>query len=144
MANRKRSVTGWLLPAEPRELPGRRAIKILLRSAHVLTAAVLLGAHLLEVDPARAQPWLHATLLSGLLILLLDLHESGAFLLQVRGLVVLTKLGLVAVLPWTGDWAGWLLAGMVVVSVVSSHAPGRVRYFLIAGRSQIAGGRSKG
>ena len=38
-------------------------------------------------SPDRLTPWLFATAASGLLIVLLDLHESGAFLLQIRGAV---------------------------------------------------------
>jgi len=110
----------------------------------VLSAAGLLGAHAFEVQPATAAPWLHATLLTGVLLLLLDLHESAAFLLQVRGLIVILKLALVGVLPWLGSYGTWALAAIVLVSVVSSHAPGRVRYFLLVGGSRITGGRSKG
>lgn len=134
----------WLFPDPPREFPGRRGLKILLRGAHVLSAGGLLGAYLFAVPKALEAPWFHATLLTGLLLLLLDLHESAAFLLQVRGLVVLVKLLLVAVLPLLGGYAAWVLGAVVLVSVVSSHAPGRVRYFLLIGRSRLTGGRSKG
>lgn len=134
----------WLFPDPPRELPGRRGLKIVLRAAHVLTAAGLLGAYLFEVPDTLGAPWFHSTLLTGALLLLLDLHESAAFLLQVRGLVVVLKLLLVAALPWLGDLAAIALAAVVLVSVVSSHAPGRVRYSLLVGRSRITGSDSKG
>jgi len=75
---------------------------------------------------------------------LLDLHESAAFLLQVRGLVVIVKLVLLALLPRFGGATGWVLAAIVVLSVASSHAPGSVRYRLLAGGDRFAGGRSKG
>lgn len=110
----------------------------------MLCAAILTGAYVLGAAPEISQPWLHAALLTGLLILLLDLHESAAFLLQVRGLVVIVKLLLIAALPWLGGHATWVLTAILLASVVSSHAPGRVRYFLLVGRSGITGGRSKG
>jgi hypothetical protein len=115
-----------------------------LRAAHVLPAAGLLGAHLFAVPESVAAPWWHATLLTGLVLLLLDLHESATFLLQIRGLVVIVKLVLIAVLPGLGGYAAWALGAVLLVSVVSSHAPGRVRYFLLIGRSRLTGSRSKG
>jgi len=137
-------VRRWLFPSPPRELPGRRVLKIALRSAHVLTAAVLVGAWVLTVEPPRTEPWLWATLISGLMILLLDLHETAAILLQVRGLVVLAKLAILGVLPHLGDHAALVAAALLVLSVLSSHAPGSVRYFVVFDRSRVTGARSKG
>jgi hypothetical protein len=139
-----RRLKTFLFPLRPRELPGRRLLKVTLRSAHVLTAAGLVGAHVFAVEAGRAEPWLWAALLSGALILMLDLHESAAVLLQVRGLVVIAKLAVLAALPHLGHRATWMLAAVVVLSVLSSHAPGRVRYFLVLGRSRITGADSKG
>jgi hypothetical protein len=85
-----------------------------------------------------------AAVASGAMILLLDLHESGAFLLQVRGLVVLAKLGVLVALPHLGAYAGWVLAGVMLVSVVSSHASSKVRYFVVLRGSGIRGAKTKG
>ena len=78
-----------LYPPEPRQLPGRRAVKILLRAIHVPTAGILSAAYLFEAGASVRSFWMVGTVVSGLLILLLDLHETGVFLLQVRGLVAL-------------------------------------------------------
>jgi len=142
--DRKRGLIALLIPEEPREFPARRWVKIILRATHVPAAGVLCGTYLLGVGDAARMPWLLGATISGLLILLLDLHESGAFLLQVRGLVVLTKIGILAALPYLGAYAGWVLAGVVVVSVISSHAPSKVRYFVVLGGSGIRGANSKG
>ncbi len=137
-------LAAWIFPEVPRDFPGRRGLKIFLRSFHVLLVAVLVGGSILEVETALLRAWLVGALASGLLIFLLDLHESGAFLLQVRGVVVLAKIGLLAALPWLGAWQPWVLGGLVVVSVLSSHAPSRVRYLAVAGGGRIRGARSKG
>jgi len=133
-----------LFPDPPRDLPGRRGLKIGLRAAHVLCVAGLAGAYLFEVPPSQSGPWLRAALASGLALLLLDLHESAVFVLQVRGLVVATKLALLAALPAFGSGAKWVLAALLVVSVVSSHAPGRVRYRLWWGKGRFRATDSKG
>ena len=144
-----------LFPDPPRDFRGRRALKILVRAVHVLAAGVFTGAHLLEVrfveagaslaeasDPAGS--WRTLLIASGLAILALDLFESAAFLLQVRGLVVTIKIALLLCLPAFGGHAGALLAALVLASVVFSHAPSRVRYFLLVGRGRIRGASTKG
>ena len=94
--------------------------------------------------PQKQGGWLSGTILSGLAILLLDLHGSAVFLLQVRGLIVVIKITAVSVLPFLGSSAPWLLGSLVVVSVVSSHAPSRFRYFMLVGRGRIAPSEDRG
>ena len=130
-----------LFPEEPRDFAGRRWIKIVLRGVHVLCAGVLVGAYLLQ---GGSLPWLLGTIASGSALLLLDLHESAAFLLEVRGLIVLIKLGLLASLPAFGAYQAWLLAFLLVGSVVSSHAPGSFRHHLLFGRGKITPSKSRG
>lgn len=139
----------FLFPDPPRDFRGRRALKILVRAVHVLAAGVFAGAHLLGTPSVAeasdvAGGWLHLLVGSGIVILALDLFESAAFLLQVRGLVVLAKIALLLALPALGARAGEVLAGLILASVVFSHAPSRVRYFLLVGRGRIRGATSKG
>ncbi len=136
--------TGLIFPTEPRHLPGQRSIKIVLRGFHVLCAGVLTGAYLFEVESELRMAWLLATLITGLLILAVDLFESGAFLLQTRGAVLLLKILLLAGLSSFGGYKGLVLCLIVVVSVISSHAPSKVRYFVLLGRGRIKGASSKG
>ncbi len=77
-----------LFPEQPRALPGRRGLKVALRAAHVLCAGILVGSYVFDAEAALKSSWTLATVASGMAILLLDLHESAAFLFQVRGLVV--------------------------------------------------------
>ena len=61
-----------------------------------------------------------------------------------RGLVVAAKLALLASLPAWGAGAKWVLVALLVVSVLSSHAPGRVRYRLLWGSGRLRATDSKG
>ncbi len=133
-----------IFPETPRRLPGHRAIKIVLRAVHTLCAGVLVGAYLLDAAAADQSWWLVATVLTGCAMLALDLVESGAFLLQVRGAVLLLKITLVVGLGYYGEAAGPILAGLFAVAVVSSHAPSKVRYFVLVGGDRITGATSKG
>jgi hypothetical protein len=132
-------VTSFLFPDPPRGFPGRRAVKILLRGTHVLCASLCLGAY--AFDAAGRGTWLLAAIVTGLLLLALDLHESAAFLLEVRGLVVLGKIAALAFLPEGG---AWLLGAVVLVSVVSSHAPGGIRHRVVLGRGRVQAAQTRG
>jgi len=144
-------VTGSLLfPDPPREVPGHRGIKISLRAAHVLCVGLLTALYLIDIgadaerlDAAR-RVWLWATIGSGGAILVLDLYQSAAFLLQLRGAVLILKLACVAGLQRMGDATGWVLAALVIVSVISSHAPSRWRYRVLIGSGRIKGADSRG
>jgi len=133
----------FLFPVPPRSFPGRRGLKIAFRASHVLCAGILTGAYLFDVGVELRGPWLTATIVTGFLILGLDLHESGVFLLQIRGMVVATKLVLLVTLPLFGR-PGWVLAALVLTSVVFSHAPSKVRYFVPFGGRRFTGARTKG
>jgi hypothetical protein len=74
----------------------------------------------------------------------LDLHESGAFLLQLRGLVVGVKLLLIALLPLFDAAAVWVVAVIACGSVISSHASSSFRHYLVWGRGRIHAAETKG
>ena len=133
-----------LFPDPPRSFPGRRATKISVRAVHVLCAGVLVGSYLLHADEEIRRQWLSATIATGMALLLLDLHESGAFLLQVRGVFVASKIAVLTVLSGFGSFAGFVLAALLILSVVLSHAPSRVRYFVVLGGRQVRGASTKG
>ena len=121
----------FLFPDPPRSFPGRRGLKILLRAVHVVCVSLYVGAFAFE--PAAADLWLWATVASGAAILAIDLHETAAFLCQVRGLVLVAKIAALGTLHLLGDHAIWLLAGLVLLSVLSSHAPGAIRHRVVFG-----------
>lgn len=137
-------IKSLLFPPEPRDLPGRRFLKLTLRAAHVLCTGILVGVCVADATPALRTTWQAMAGGTGLLMLLLDVYETGVILLQVRGLVVIAKLLLIAILPWLAAWDTWILAGVVVVSVISSHAPSAVRYFIPVGGKGLKGACTKG
>lgn len=138
------SLQTLLFPPEPRSLPGRRAVKILLRAIHVPCAGILAAAYLFDAGALAQTVWWVGSVVSGLLILLLDLHETGVFLLQVRGLVALGKIAVLGMLPWFETYRVPVLVGLIGISVLSSHAPSRIRYHLVFGSGRLKGATSKG
>lgn len=119
-------------------------MKITLRAAHVLCAGVVTGSYLLSVaDPVRSH-WMIAAAATGAAMLLLDLQETAVFLLQLRGLIVVIKIGLLGALPFFGPWQGRMLAALVGLSVLSSHASSKFRYFVVFGKGRYKGAETRG
>jgi hypothetical protein len=143
-------VSSVLFPDPPRQFPGNRAVKISLRAVHVLCVGMLTASYLLDLggSPERLaevrETWLAATIASGGAILTLDLFQSGAFLLQTRGAVLYLKLGCLVFLSRMGDAAGPVLAALIVISVISSHAPSRWRYRVWIGAGRVRGADTPG
>jgi len=133
-----------LFPPEPRTFSGQRLFKVLARAVHVLCAGTYVGAYILQAAPSQRGPWFLAALVSGAIVLALHLYETAAFLCQVRGLVVVAKVAALAALPLVEPFGAWLLAAIVLVSVVSSHASSGIRHHQVLGRGRLRGASTKG
>jgi len=117
-----------LFPVEPRGFPFRRMIRTLLRAVHILAGGVLLSAYLFNQDAAVIHTWFMATFASGLLLLATDLHSSFAFILEWRGLSVLSKVALLALVPVLDGWEVFILSTVLMAGAISSHLPGKFRH----------------
>lgn len=117
-------------PSEPRHFPGQRYVKICLRACHVLCVSVFVGGYIFQQADVVLQPWLIASLLTGLCLFCVDIYSSLAIIFETRGMVILIKLSLLALVPIYADMGAWLLAVILLLSVISSHLPGRYRHFL--------------
>ncbi len=115
----------------------KRWTKISLRTLHLLAVAGVGGGILfgLEQDLWRSY-WLLA-LVSGGLMMLVDIIANPLWLIQVRGLVIFLKLALLAMLGSYPSLDGYLLGAIIVISTVISHAPGKLRYYSVYHGKQI-------
>jgi hypothetical protein len=109
----------------------RRWLRIVARTAHILSGGVLVGGHLLAVAPDPLRPWLYGTLTSGALLWATDLGQGLGYLREVRALTVLLKIALVAAAAVAWEARVPLLVAVVLVSGVVSHMPGRYRYWVL-------------
>jgi hypothetical protein len=120
-----------LFPVPPRRIPRHRALGISLRTAHLVTFGALLGGHLFDVESARLQPFLLATIASGLALMALELSSTFAWLFMGQGVAVLIKLSLLLMVPVFWEHRVALLLLTVVVASVGSHMPSRFRHRLV-------------
>jgi hypothetical protein len=116
-----------LFPDEARTFTGERWVDIGLRCAHLVGVAGIGGGFLLTLEQDRRLTFWHLTLVSGVLLSLLYLWSSAAWLLQRKGLAIMFKLVLLALALGLPTWRGSLFIAVIVLSGLIAHAPGRVR-----------------
>ena len=127
----------WLFPGVPRAFPFRRGLRTALRTLHILAGGTLVGGLIFDQPEVVLSPWVWGTVASGMLLLMIDLHASLAVLCEVRGLVVLLKLGLMAAVSVFWDARLPLLIVALVIGAVSSHMPGEYRHRVLFLRGYI-------
>jgi len=140
----KAKVSSWLFPDPPRDFPLRRVARSALRAAHILTGGVLLGGHIFSAPDPALQWWWSATVISGVLLFVTDLHASCAALIEIRGVMVLAKLGLLLLIPAASAHAVPLLASALIIGAVSSHLPRGFRHKVLFLRNRVTVDRRRG
>jgi hypothetical protein len=130
-----RSLYGLLCPDPPRRIPAHRALSIAFRTAHLATFGTLLGGHVFGVEPSRLLPFLVVTIASGAALMALELASTFEWLLMVKGLAVVLKLLLLAMIPIFWSRRVSILLVIVTVAAISSHMPARLRHYHILRRA---------
>jgi len=112
-----------LFPEVPRSFPWARPMQLLLRSVHIAAMALVVGGLPFGADYQRLRGAVLVTVVSGSLLLVIDLAKDATFLIQGSGLAVLLKLGLLGVgLAQPAARLPWYLAATLVASI-GSHMP---------------------
>lgn len=108
-----------------RDFPGKRWLNVALRTIHI-AGLVLLGAALLGTGDLRHGALV--TLVSGLVMFLIDTWANPAQLRETAGFGIIVKLllvGLMVLFPAQAEPVFWLI---LVLSTLISHAPGPFRH----------------
>jgi hypothetical protein len=116
--------------ASRRSPPTIRWLRVTFRSLHIPAAGLVLGALWLgNAEAAWGMP-LVATAITGALLAITFFFQSPAWLLEVRGLVLVAKLAVLAALPAMSPAGAFVvLLVLTVVAAISSHMPGKFRHF---------------
>ena len=115
----------------------KRWTKISLRTLHLLSVAGVGGGIFFGLEQAAWLNYWWLALVSGALMMLIDIISNPVWIVQVRGLAIFLKLIL---LVFLGKWPsldGLILAIVIIISGVISHAPGNLRYYSIYHRKVI-------
>jgi hypothetical protein len=116
----------------------KRWSKISLRTLHLLAVAGVGGGILfaLEKDLWINYWWL--ALVSGVLMMVMDIAANPVWIVQIRGVVIIFKLILLSLMVSYPAWGSFLLIVIIVISTVISHAPGKLRYYSLYHRRVIS------
>jgi len=130
-------------PTQSPPPPGARIVRITLRTAHLIAFGALYGGHVYGAGVEQLRPALLATVGTGGALMTLELYRTPLWLAQMRGLATLLKIILVlgATLWW--DARLWLLTAAIIIGGISSHMPGRLRYYSIF-HGRVIGGQEAG
>ena len=109
----------------------KRWSKVSLRTLHLVALAGVGGGVLFALDRQLWINYWYLALASGVLMMLIDVIANPLWIIQIRGLSILVKLVLLAFLGSYPDWDPLLLAVVIVISAVISHAPGKLRYYSV-------------
>ena len=114
-----------------RPITWRRAVDVALRTMHIAAAGVLVGGHVFGVDACDLAVALYATIGSGAGLIVTEVWHSRHWPYQVRGLLVLLKLGIMClVFAWWDARVGILLC-VLAVGAIGSHVPRLYRHYSI-------------
>jgi len=116
----------------------KRWTKISLRTMHLLAVAGVGGGILFGLDKDLWINYWWLALVSGVLMMAIDIISNPVWVVQVRGLVIFLKLILLALLGNDPSLDVWLLAFIIIISAVISHAPGKLRYYSAYHRKVIS------
>ncbi|MDP6042321.1 MAG: hypothetical protein QGG64_27475 [Candidatus Latescibacteria bacterium] len=125
------SLFSIFFPREEREFRGDRWVSISLRTLHLIGLIGVGGGFLFQAEEAVWKPYWMLCAGSGVALICLYMWYSAIWLIQLRGLVILLKLGLLLCLPLFDGREVYVLILIVVLSGIISHAPGDVRYYSI-------------
>ena len=117
-----------------RQIPAHRWIGVAFRTAHLISAGVLLGGHVFDVDPARQLPFLYGAIATGVAMIALECAAAAAWLGMTKGVCALGKVALLGAVPWCWDQRVVLLVAVTVIAGVSSHMPARFRHYPLVAR----------
>ncbi len=108
--------------------PMQRVLSVSARTVHLAAFAILLGGVAWDVPVERLFAAWSMTAASGLVLMAVETAAGPTWLLEIRGAVVLGKLGLLLLVPVAGDLRVPLLLLVLAVASVASHMPGRLRH----------------
>ncbi len=129
-------LTRLFFPPNSRDFTGSRWLKIALRTIHLVGIAGVFGGVLFRAPAPSWQIYLQLTLFSGFAFVILELWSNGVFLIQIRGLAIFIKLGLLYYFTLDPARVNILLL-VIILSSIISHAPGDVRYYSLWHRRRM-------
>lgn len=114
-----------------------RVLRTTLRTVHVLAVGAYYGGHVFSVPPERLAPAAVAVIATGVLFVIFEVWSAPVWLVQIQGVATYVKVALIGSVSLFWDQRIWILSLVMVIGVVVSHAPGRLRYYSVKDRRVV-------
>jgi hypothetical protein len=114
-----------------------RVLRTTLRTVHVLAVGAYYGGHVFSVAPERLAPAAVAVVATGVLFAIFEIWSAPVWLVQIQGVATYVKLALIGSVSLFWDQRIWILSLVMVIGVVVSHAPARLRYYSVKDRRVV-------
>jgi hypothetical protein len=132
------SLRALLFPDPRRHLPHSRWLNIGARTVHLAATGILLGGHVFGAASPVLMPLLWVAIVTGGVMIAIELYPTAHWAHQVCALVVFLKLAVLCLIPFMWDHRVPLLLVVVALAGVGSHAPRRVRHYSLWYRRVMA------
>ena len=118
-------------------------------SAHIAAMGILVGGHAFDVSAERLTVSLWLVIGTGVALAAVEAGPRLLWFHQARGVMTLSKVALICVVPLAWDYRFPILLVVIVIASIASHMPGRMRHFsvvycrVIHEKDAFGGGRSR-
>jgi hypothetical protein len=132
------SLQSLLFPNPRRVFARGRWWNIAARTVHLAATGTLLGGHVFGVAPEGLSPLLWTAILTGAVMIAVEVYPSAHWAHQVCAVFVYAKLALLCLVPFLWEHRALLLLAVVALASIGSHAPRRVRHYSLWYRRVMA------
>ncbi|MEI8613440.1 hypothetical protein P4S54_06935 [Shewanella sp. PP-He15 brown] len=115
----------------------QRLSKTSLRALHILGIVGVGGGILLSVDKTQWLNYWYLAMTTGSILMLWEIVRDWRWLIQLKGLLTLVKVGLLGLFVPLANFKPELLIVILFLSVIVSHGPAGLRHYSIVHRRQI-------
>ncbi|EIJ41141.1 hypothetical protein BegalDRAFT_0219 [Beggiatoa alba B18LD] len=123
------TILHWIFPKKHRYFNGLRWIRITLRTLHIIGVVGLGGGILFDIPPQHWHSYLYLVTFTGFGLIGLELWTNAVWLVQLGGIVILSKLFLIFLLLHIPHYEKFFLLSILIMSGIISHAPAFIRHF---------------
>lgn len=126
-----------IFPPYERDFPGKRWLFVLCLNIHLYAVCGYVGARLFDGSTEQVTLYFSVCVVSGAMMILNDMYANGMWLFQNRGLIIISKVGALALMKYLDSFETILLLGIVFVSGFVSHSRRKFRHYSIIHRKVV-------
>lgn len=114
-----------------------KIVDMVLRAGHIVAMSVLFGGAFWQVPFSRLMLWHNLTIATGVCLVAVALYKSRHWPYQLSGVAAEVHIALLAVIHLRRDLMVPVLIPVLLIGVVGSHMPGKVRHWSVIHRRRI-------